>query len=612
MSVRSAQSVTKVFTTRRFDTGAATNADSTPAGTLYVNGTANGATVTVTNITTGVYKAAVTLPTLAVGDVVDLRISATVNAVTDNAVVWVDAKDIVIDSAGLADANTVKLGPSGSGTAQTARDIGASVLLSAGTGTGQLDFTSGVVKANAVQWLGGTIPAVNVTGVPLVDAKYLLGTIFATPATAGVLDANVKNVNNVSASGVTTVSANVGTTQPVNFTGTGASAFVKSDLTRWLTGTPNALVSGDVSAYANVIPVSERDSIAGDVWTNAPAYLANLNVGGAVASHADILAINQSASKHLLIQTVGQYERPESGSTTYTVEARTFAATTGAAVNADSTPTLTATGQTSGSLAANLSAATTPATGVYRWTYTVSSAATIEPVRFDVSATISTATFTLSTYTQVADFVATTFTTSDRTTLNAIATGVTVAGYATGQDPATWVWNALVVNYQASNSFGEWIDTVQDAVVNNGVFLAASQPAYAPAVAGDAMTLTPGERTAVAAAVGSTTLAAGTVASTTGTTTTLDAGAVAAANFYNGESIVITGGVGAGQSAIIAGYSVGRVVTHAAWTINPNSSSTYAIRTAKSSATITGGGDASEASVQKVLRAVEGIEVPAI
>lgn len=39
------------------------------------------------------------------------------------------------------------------GTAQTGRDIGASVLLSSGTGTGQLDFTSGVVKANLVQIL---------------------------------------------------------------------------------------------------------------------------------------------------------------------------------------------------------------------------------------------------------------------------------------------------------------------------------------------------------------------------------------------------------------------------------------------------------------------------
>lgn len=36
---------------------------------------------------------------------------------------------------------------------QTARDVGASVLLSSGTGAGQLDFTSGVVKSNLVQIL---------------------------------------------------------------------------------------------------------------------------------------------------------------------------------------------------------------------------------------------------------------------------------------------------------------------------------------------------------------------------------------------------------------------------------------------------------------------------
>lgn len=40
------------------------------------------------------------------------------------------------------------------GTSQTGRDIGASVLLSSGTGTGQLDFTSGVVKTNLAQILG--------------------------------------------------------------------------------------------------------------------------------------------------------------------------------------------------------------------------------------------------------------------------------------------------------------------------------------------------------------------------------------------------------------------------------------------------------------------------
>jgi len=127
VSVRSGQSITKVFTTRVFSTGVATNADSLPTGTLYVNGTADAASVTVTNVATGIYKAAVTLPTLAVGDVVDLRIAATVSSVADTEVIWSDTKDLVIDSAGLADANMVKLGPTGNGTAQTARDIGANI-----------------------------------------------------------------------------------------------------------------------------------------------------------------------------------------------------------------------------------------------------------------------------------------------------------------------------------------------------------------------------------------------------------------------------------------------------------------------------------------------------
>lgn len=47
-------------------------------------------------------------------------------------------------------ANVKQLG----GTNQTGRDIGASVLLSSGSGAGQLDFTSGVVKSNLAQILG--------------------------------------------------------------------------------------------------------------------------------------------------------------------------------------------------------------------------------------------------------------------------------------------------------------------------------------------------------------------------------------------------------------------------------------------------------------------------
>lgn len=93
MSVKSAQAVTVLFSTANATTGAAADADSTPVGTLYVNGTANGATVTVTKITTGVYKAALTLPSLSAGDVVSLRVAATVGAVAGEGVVWQDTAD---------------------------------------------------------------------------------------------------------------------------------------------------------------------------------------------------------------------------------------------------------------------------------------------------------------------------------------------------------------------------------------------------------------------------------------------------------------------------------------------------------------------------------------
>jgi hypothetical protein len=63
-----------------------------------------------------------------------------------------------------------------------------------------------------------------------VNATYWNGTAVSSPATAGIPDVNVKNMNNVAATSITTVNANVGTTQAVNYTGTGASALVKSDM----------------------------------------------------------------------------------------------------------------------------------------------------------------------------------------------------------------------------------------------------------------------------------------------------------------------------------------------------------------------------------------------
>lgn len=106
--VKSGQALTVLFVTQNPATGAAADATGTPVGTLYVNGTANGATVTVTNITTGVYKAAMTLPALAAGDVVSIRIAATVAAVAGESIVFQDIADTLrvsdittLDAAGI-------------------------------------------------------------------------------------------------------------------------------------------------------------------------------------------------------------------------------------------------------------------------------------------------------------------------------------------------------------------------------------------------------------------------------------------------------------------------------------------------------------------------------
>jgi hypothetical protein len=79
-----------------------------------------------------------------------------INYVTDHCPVFhelvilpAQVYDSLILGSDLLDVNGSQLG----GTNQTGRDVGASVLLSSGTGTGQLDFTSGVVKANLVQIL---------------------------------------------------------------------------------------------------------------------------------------------------------------------------------------------------------------------------------------------------------------------------------------------------------------------------------------------------------------------------------------------------------------------------------------------------------------------------
>jgi hypothetical protein len=362
MSVRSGQSVTKVFTTRRFDTGAATNGDSTPAGTLYVNGTADAAAVTVANITTGVYKAAVTLPTLAAGDVVDLRISATVNGVSDNATVWTDTKDLaldssyrpgldwsnvgapttalnlsgtstkalepttpgrtlVVDAAGLADVNAVKVGPSGSGTAQTARDLGLALPAAAPNANGGLPVLS----------VGGTTLGYTITTLTTYTGN--------TPQTGD------------------------------NFAVVNSGSF------------------GNAALLAAVQNVQNNTFIA----TSIPQFL----------------------------------ERPDSGSVTVNVSI-VFSDETGAAKNLDAggTPAITLVNDAGTDRSSRLGATDNPATGKYVVPYTSAASDAVEGLHWDITGTVNGKARRMVAYTQVVDTTAVSFTGTDRTNLGTVLSQV--------------------------------------------------------------------------------------------------------------------------------------------------------------------------------------------
>jgi hypothetical protein len=103
----------------------------------------------------------------------------------------------------------------------------------------------------------------------------------------------------------------------------------------------------------------------------------------------------------------------------------------------------------------------------------------------------------------------------------------------------------------------------------------------------------------------STALASGTVASTTGTTTTLDTGSVANADYHTGSSLVLTSGTGAGQERIITAWSAGRVATHEAWDVNPDNATGYQIRSGRSSATLSSGGDATATNQATIIKLLQ-------
>ncbi len=115
--------------------------------------------------------------------------------------------------------NATKIG----GTTQTGRDIGASVLLSSGTGAGQLDFTSGVVKANLAQILGTALT--ETAGQIAAGVKKFFNVATPTGTVNSLPDAVAG-----AASGVAIVGSNMGTVSNVTGNVSGSVASVTADV----------------------------------------------------------------------------------------------------------------------------------------------------------------------------------------------------------------------------------------------------------------------------------------------------------------------------------------------------------------------------------------------
>jgi hypothetical protein len=193
---------------------------------------------------------------------------------------------LVIDANGRVDVSKI------TGTTQTARDLGASVLLSPGTGTGQIDLTSGIPKANVTQLLGTAWLTPAVAGTPDVNAKQLGGTaqtgrdvgasVIAASVTAGV---TVTTNNDKTGYTASTVSDKTGysltQTFPTNFSslvidGTGrVNAFLIGILTSVFTETSLGLIAAAFKQFFNISsPTSTMNAITAVTTvtnlTNAP------------------------------------------------------------------------------------------------------------------------------------------------------------------------------------------------------------------------------------------------------------------------------------------------------------------------------------------------------
>lgn len=215
--------------------------------------------------------------------------------------------------------------------------------VNANQGTTQpLNFTgtagSALVKSDMVDVAGAAVSATTAQlGVNVVNWN---NTVVATPATAGIPDINVKNMNNVAATSITTINANQGTTQPINFNGTAGSAMVKADVEQINTQTVTAAAGVTFpSSIASPTNITAGTITTVTNLTNAPTsgdFTATMktSIGTAVAASA-VASVTGNVGGNV-VGSVGSIS-----GVTFPTNFGSLAITAGGAAKVDGTSSLT-------------------------------------------------------------------------------------------------------------------------------------------------------------------------------------------------------------------------------------------------------------------------------
>lgn len=188
-------------------------------------------------------------------------------------------RTLVVDAAGLADANMVKAGPTGAGTAQTARDIGGAVPAAAAGASGGL-LISGSNAGTT------TFGALTVTGATTLTGAVSLGstlgvtgtTTFAAINTGAIGTGTITTTGNWSVSGTVTLTGAVTANNAGNAI-TGVTAALTGDLTATMktsvttaatAATPTAAaVTGAVGSVTAAVTVGTNNDKTGYTLSSA-------------------------------------------------------------------------------------------------------------------------------------------------------------------------------------------------------------------------------------------------------------------------------------------------------------------------------------------------------